>query len=525
MSRRIVVAGARARSRRKTPARMLSAGMALTALVATLGLASPALANLHQEFTPFADCPVNTPGVTTCVLATTDSGEFVLGNKTVPITRTITIQGGLKLDGATCCELVPAVDGNTLSKTPQPVPGGLVGIELLGNFTEVTATAELAEKVHLNPNVVLSGKGIAAALPLKVKLDNPVLGSSCYVGTSQEPLLLQLTTGTTSPPPPNKPISGKGGTPQFSGENQILTITGNSLVDNSMAAPGASGCGLLPLLVDPAVNLQVGIPAAPGHNTAILNGTLREASAPYVAAVLPLPDVGRCQKVEGVAEGKKTVYHGGYTNATCVTESEEHKGKYEWVTGPGPKRKFTGTSKTPLLQTVDGTKISCATGASEGEYTGPKTQSAFFTFTECKTFPHGEPVPCQSSSASAGEIKTAVLVGELEFINETQPAKPIVGLDLKPAAAGAPLATFECGGTPASLGGSVIAPVTVIDKMATSFKMKATALAGKQLPEAFEGGPKDTLTLARAGGSGVQAGLTTTQTIESEEPLEIKGAL
>jgi hypothetical protein len=39
----------------------------------------------------------------------------------------------------------------------------------------------------------------------------PLLGSSCYVGSSARPLQLNLTAGATSPPAPNKPISGKRG--------------------------------------------------------------------------------------------------------------------------------------------------------------------------------------------------------------------------------------------------------------------------------------------------------------------------
>lgn len=522
--RKVVIEPRLLRRRLKpTRRRMLVVAMVLAA--STLSSASPAMANLHHEFVPFADCPLGTPGVTTCLASTTTSGEFTLGNKTVPISRTITLQGGLIGAGSTCCKLAAAADGNTLSKTPQPVPGGLVGIELLGNFTEVTATAELAGPVSINPDGVLSRSGVAVALPLKVKLDNPLLGNECFVGTESTPLFLQLTSGTTNPPPPNKPISGKGGSYQISGQNQIITISGTSLLDNSFAAPGASGCGALPLVVDLAVDAQVGIPAAAGHNTAILNGTLEEAAAPAVAAILPLPDVGRCELTEGVPEGKKTVFHGGYTNATCIKESETHTGKYEWMPGPGAKRKFTSTSKAPTLETVGKSKITCAAGASEGEYTGLKTQTVAFTFTGCKTVLAGKGASCQSAAASQGEMRTSPLDGELEFINETNPANPVVGLDLKPAASNADVVTFECAGTSASIKGSVIAPITAIDKMGPTFKLKATAVEGKQAPEQFEGGLKDTLTLAMSGSAEEQAGLTTTDTVVNEEPLEIKGAL
>src|SRR6476661_6371323 len=141
-------------------------GAIVAAAAAMLALCSPpgAEASLKQELAQFADCPVNTPGVQSCLLGLTTGGEFHLGNETVPINRTVTLQAGIIPGQA---KLVPAVDGNTLSKTPLTVPGGLLGIELLGNLTEVTATAELVA-----PPEFVGG----TTLPIKVKLDNVALG-------------------------------------------------------------------------------------------------------------------------------------------------------------------------------------------------------------------------------------------------------------------------------------------------------------------------------------------------------------
>jgi hypothetical protein len=113
------------------------ATLVAAALLSSLLLAAPASASLRHDLQRFGDCPLSDPTVVKCVYSTTTSGEFVIGNSAVPINQTVTIQGGLKPLGI----LVPAADGNTLSKTPLQVPGGLVGIELPGDFTEVTATA------------------------------------------------------------------------------------------------------------------------------------------------------------------------------------------------------------------------------------------------------------------------------------------------------------------------------------------------------------------------------------------------
>ena len=498
---------------RNTDARRLRRGRAarrasltlLLGAVAAIVASAPASASLKQDLQRFSNCPYNFPGVISCLYSTTTSGEFVIGKSAVPITKTVTIQGGLKALGV----VAPATNGETLSKTPLPVPGGLVGIELPGNFTEVTATAELAGQAQVSTSVIL---------PLKVKLDNLALGSDCYIGSEAEPLSLHLVYGTTNPPPPNKPISGKSTV--TTKDKEILTIVG-TLVDNSFAAPGATGCTLLPPVGDLAVNTKEGLPAAAGTNTAIMSGTTEEVAAQLVKAVLPLPDVGRCVKVEGVpGEGKTTVYHGGYSNSSCTVQTLEQTGKYEWVAGAGPSRKFSGTTTALTLETPAKSKITCSGGSDEGEYASAKTETVRFALSGCKT---SQGVACQSAAAAAGEIKTAALDGELEYISENEePVAPVVGLDLKPAS-GSQLASFECGGAPASAGGSVIAPIGAIDKMTTSFKAKASETAGKQSVEAFETGAKDTPTFTAPGASGEEpAGLKVTATQGNEEKLEIK---
>jgi hypothetical protein len=281
----------------RVPRRILALGIAL---VAAIAFASPAMAVPHGEFAPFAQCPVETPEMPQCILAMTTSGEFKVGNTTVPISKTITLQGGLNEEA----RLVAAKNGETLSKTSLTVPGGLLGIvaptvlplflqEIFNNFineglTGVTATTELAgpaSSVHANEIALLLESGTALELPVKVKLGNAFLGGNCYIGSNSHPILLKLTTGATSPPPPNTSIHGSRGTPVSNGLGTLLTFTGNSLVDNSYAAPGVSGCGgIFSFLVDPAVDLKIGLPSAAGKNTAILNGTLQVAASEAVRA-------------------------------------------------------------------------------------------------------------------------------------------------------------------------------------------------------------------------------------------------
>jgi hypothetical protein len=287
--------------------------VALLASLAVLVSASSALATEHHpkgDFAQFNQCPLSNPATNFCIFAQTESGEFIVGKKTVPIKNTITLQGGfhlvlneeLEIVGT---EFIGAENGVTLSDPGQSVPGGLAGLvncyeisnfferlacELIfeNKLTGVTATTQLAapaSSIGISVQNLIEATGTALSLPVKVKLDNPLLGSSCYIGSNAAPIPLPLTTGTTSPPEPNKPIKGKVGTVESKDEFALTIIKENSLVNNSFAAPAAAGCGgIFSFLIDPLVNGKLGLPAAAGHNTAILNGTLKNANAAAVKA-------------------------------------------------------------------------------------------------------------------------------------------------------------------------------------------------------------------------------------------------
>ncbi len=279
--------------------------MITVAPVSMLALTSSAEAVEHHpkgEYAPFADCPLSNSATESCLYAKTESGEFKIAKETVPIINTITLQGGLH-NTETGQTFIGAEDGNTLSKTPQKVPGGLAGLVKcpeIENFIErilcegffengltgVNATTELAApatSIGISVENLLGGSGIALSLPVKVHLENPLLGSSCYIGSNSKPINIELTTGTTSPPPPNKPITGSIGELEFNKTFTIVTIKKNALVNNSFAAPKVEGCGVFGIL-NGLVNSKLGLPSAAGNNTAILKGTLKTAEAAAVKA-------------------------------------------------------------------------------------------------------------------------------------------------------------------------------------------------------------------------------------------------
>jgi hypothetical protein len=279
--------------------RSLARRVLWTALLATslagLSLAPAAQAKLVGEFTKFQYCPWKNAEVVKCIYSVSKGGEVVLGSKKVTIEKPVLLQGGYGQPNAETkiSKFFAATNGITLEKVPQKVPGGLAGVvpekgsgilvERLVKFffensiTGLNSTLELAKpasEIQVNENNLSHKEGVALKLPLKIHLENPFLGSKCYVGSESSPVTWNLTSGKTSPPAPNKSIEGSFGKASFLEEGLILHLDESILVDNAWSAPKASGCGgIIGFLVNPIVNTQLGTTSA-GYNTAILNNTV-----------------------------------------------------------------------------------------------------------------------------------------------------------------------------------------------------------------------------------------------------------
>lgn len=281
--------------------------MAAVMMVGVLGVSasSASAAAPTGDYVNFKNCPYTNVAVDACMYSKITSGSFKLGNASVPITAAtpVIFQGGFTVDPNTfLTTFYPAVGADTLVKQPIKVPGGLIGLVDTGGFSgflislfnaavasvnDVYATAELAGPAKLDYINFLVGTGTALELPLRIHLENPFLGSNCYIGSSSTPVRLKLTIGTTAPPPPNTPISGSIGTFSQNNDLTVTTANGAKLVDNAFSVPSASNCGyLLPdmLLITAAVNLKEGLPAAAGKNTAIMQGMVSTGTRTAVQA-------------------------------------------------------------------------------------------------------------------------------------------------------------------------------------------------------------------------------------------------
>ncbi len=280
--------------------RGVSAALAIAAL-ASLALAGSASAKLVKEFVKFEQCPWTTAEVNKCLHSLTEGGEVTLGKKKTPIVNPVTLQGGFGVPVEGFSKFFAAKNGITLSKTPQPVPGGLAGIVpdasspalvkalikffFENSITGVNSTLELAKpasEIKISEIHLAEEEEVALRMPVKVRLENPFLGKNCYVGSSTTPIWWELTTGFTNPPPPNEQIRGEGGEVSFLESGRILKLTGTELVDNAWGAPKAAGCGgILSFLVSPIINSQLGTITA-GNNTARLENTTHIATAAAV---------------------------------------------------------------------------------------------------------------------------------------------------------------------------------------------------------------------------------------------------
>jgi len=230
--------------------------IAATVWLCLAGTASAAFPN-------FSDCPRGSPGVAACIDIQNVSGNLNIKGFNVPLGESLEIRGGLSTP-ANGLVFTPPAGTTGFFARPVQIPGGLLGIEFPIPGNSVTATTELAgspSEIHINTI------NQSIRIPIRVQLTNFLLGMDCHIGTNRNPVVLTLVTETTSPPPPNTPISGHVGTPSFNESTGVLTFTGNLNVENSFAVPAATECGFGLGLINLLVDTKLRLPSAAGNNS------------------------------------------------------------------------------------------------------------------------------------------------------------------------------------------------------------------------------------------------------------------
>ncbi|WP_018653143.1 hypothetical protein [Actinomadura flavalba] len=259
----------------KTSLRRLAAlalGTAMTGTALSAVAAAPAVAaEIPSALYDDSDCPKRSElpadadlGVWQCNVSVIQGGTLKIGSIEQKITKPI------KLTWANGFDLETLEDqfiwGPMRAEAIQ-VDGGVLGIpgsDFLP-LLQIHAKPELAADPAVFPD-----DSTALRLKLKLKVQNPLLGDKCSIGSDQQPLTINLTYLTTNPPPPNKPITGQGPAPTEEDPSVLLSTP----VDNAFAAPKSSDCGPWGLL-NPIADFRAGLPAKAGTNTAVFPTYLR----------------------------------------------------------------------------------------------------------------------------------------------------------------------------------------------------------------------------------------------------------
>ncbi len=261
-------------------------GAASVLVAATPGSATAA--TLPASLAKFANCPVDNPAVTLCLYSKTSSTTFQIGSTTVSSTSPSKISLGLIQTDSGFTTVLPDNGTQALTSPAIPLPGGLLGIPGApdGGALAVDVTPQLVGLPTVNLIGLLTQNGPGLTLPIDVLVSNSLnlLGSSCSIADASDPITLNLTTGTTDPPPPNTPITGSLGTLSSKADG-VTKIKGMSLVDNAFAVPGADNCGPDGSL-DEILDVDKSLPSAAGSNSAILSGKSWTAPASLIRSYL-----------------------------------------------------------------------------------------------------------------------------------------------------------------------------------------------------------------------------------------------
>jgi hypothetical protein len=287
-------------------------------------------------YAPFTDCPLlnplmqeSTPGSATgCVAGTVLSGRIKIGNITTQIKATATakypvaVQFGI-WDPVNATTTNPATNQFTGGILPPPqglsaqlvsskqlVRGGL--LKALGcpssNATVEQLCTEAQKAGGKDLKVYASAQSagpitnfdlITWTQPVEFHLINPLLGNNCYIGSADNPVVLNPSlTGSA--------IIENDPRPRYHPDTQVIQINDARATDNTFTAPGVTGCGpggTANVAVDTAIDSSVGLPTASGADDIVLKGTfyLAASYAPQNMAKILLSAFRASARTNGAA--------------------------------------------------------------------------------------------------------------------------------------------------------------------------------------------------------------------------------
>jgi hypothetical protein len=216
-------------------------------------------------------------------------GSIKIGNITTPVVENVDVQFGFFIPPGDAnfypAPAVPPLAGTPaiLSTKPDPLPETLT--QALGCPSSNATVEKLCQQAQANggnDNKVFALAQQAGELsnfallswtqPIKFKLINPLLGSNCYIGSDETPVVVNPSLSL-----------GPGGSVQFETDpaptvhpdTSVLALTGAVASDSTFSAPGVTGCGpggVANVAVDDALDASSGLPSASGTNSLTLTG-------------------------------------------------------------------------------------------------------------------------------------------------------------------------------------------------------------------------------------------------------------
>lgn len=251
---------------------------------------------LNGEWAPFTRCPVDNPTMlamdgininAACVADLSPSGSMTIGNLTVGFNGT-NHQFGLGI-GAEATIVAPA--GGVLLAEPVQLPGGLQ--ELIcpshghgawwicrhshgyGRSGQDTVTWTLESAGLLSNFNLFAGLAVGvpfSTTPVRIHLQNRLLGDDCYIGSEAEPII----TLPANLEPPTAAFVGfeSDGTPippeAEEKPGRLFAIVSHSPLEgaSSFTVPAATGCGFRGFY-DQAIDNKVGLPSSASTNSLV----------------------------------------------------------------------------------------------------------------------------------------------------------------------------------------------------------------------------------------------------------------
>ncbi len=263
-------------------------------LTALFSVSSASAVTLKGLWAPINRCPVDDPSMLAssytpetevrsyCLTATSRKGSLKLGGLALT-TGPVDSQMGVLADSRFTWPAVLPASGEGIVTPAQTVSGGLTGLvcgshsDLKSDLCTSKTRPERLERVtskvesagapsNFSLIATLSMMVPIIDLPVKVHLQNPILGPNCYIGSNAHPIVLR----------PGNVMENAPGLLTFNAEG-VVDITGvmfegytphTAQGDSSFAVGTATGCGPKGRFND-AINRTVGLPSPAGANTMV----------------------------------------------------------------------------------------------------------------------------------------------------------------------------------------------------------------------------------------------------------------